>query len=85
MSGSCLRSYTRKIIQTDLKIVTWVVGLVAWGCLVAVFEIDERTVAAWLHRAGVYAEAFHHQHIRELDLQQVQVDEIRLKMQRQVM
>jgi IS1 family transposase len=63
--------------------------LVAWGCpvaaIVAVFEVDERTVADWLHRAGTYAETFHHQHIQEHDLQQVQVDEIRLKMQRQVL
>ncbi len=68
--------------------IMWVVGLVAWGCPVAaivdVFAIDERTVALWLQRAGVYAEAFHHQHMRPLDLQQVQVDEIRLKMQRKV-
>ncbi len=68
--------------------IMWVVGLVACGCPVAaivrVFEIDERTVADWLRRAGTYAEAFHHQHMRPIDLQQVQVDEIRLKMQRQV-
>ena len=66
--------------------IMWVVGLVAWGCpvaaIVAVFEIDERTVAEWMHRAGRYAEVFHHQHIQRLDLQPVQVDEIRLKMQR---
>jgi len=30
-----------------------------------------------------YAEAFHHQHIQAVDLQQVQVDEIRLKIQQQ--
>lgn len=75
-------------LRSDVKIVMWVVGLVAWGCpvaaIVAVFELDERTVADWLHRAGVYAKAFHHQHIQQLDLQQVQVDEIRLKMQQQV-
>ena len=68
--------------------IMWVVGLVAWGCpvaaIVAVFEIDERTVADWMHRAGAYAEVFHHQHMRALDLQQVQVDEIRLKMQRKI-
>ena len=68
--------------------IMWVVGLVACGCpvaaIVTVFEIDERTVADWMCRAGQYAEGFHHQHIRPIDLQQVQVDEIRLKMQRQV-
>ncbi len=76
-------------LRTEVQIVTWVVGLIAWGCpvaaIVAVFELDERTVADWMHRAGMYAEAFHHQHIRPLNLQQVQVDEIRLKMQRQVL
>ena len=54
-------------LRSDLKIVTWVVGLVAWGCpvaaIVALFEIDERTVADWLQRSGIYSGAFHHQHI----------------------
>jgi transposase-like protein/IS1 family transposase len=76
-------------LRSDLKMVLWVVGLVAWGCpvaaIVAVFEIDERTVADWLHRAGWYAETFHHQHVQRVDLQQVQVDEIRLKMQHQIL
>ena len=76
-------------LRTDEQVVTWAVGLVAWGCpvaaIVAVFELDERTVADWLHRAGIYAEIFHHQHVQAIDLQQVQVDEIRLKMQRQVL
>lgn len=68
--------------------IMWVVGLVACGCpvaaIVSVFELDERTVADWLRRAGAYAEAFHHQQMRPIDLQQVQVDEIRLAIQRQV-
>lgn len=76
-------------LRTDAQIVTWAVGLIAWGCpvaaIVAVFAVDERTVADWLHRAGSYAETFHHQHVQKHDLQQVQVDEIRLKMQRQVL
>lgn len=76
-------------LRTNAELVTWAVGLVAWGCpvaaIVAVFEVDERTVANWLHRAGEYAESFHLQHIQEVDLQQVQVDEIRLKMQRRVL
>ncbi len=36
--------------------------VMAWGCpvaaIVAVFAVDERTVADWLHRAGIYAETF---------------------------
>jgi hypothetical protein len=50
------------------------------AAIVTVFALDERTVADWMRRAGVYAETFHHQHMRPIDLQQVQVDEIRLKM-----
>ena len=76
-------------LRTDVQIVTWVVGLMAGGgpvaAIVAVFELDERTVADWMHQAGIYVEAFHHQQICSLDLQQVQVDEIRLKMQRQAL
>jgi transposase-like protein len=75
-------------IRKPEQMMLWVLGLVAWGCpvaaIVAVFELDERTVAAWLKRAGLFAEAFHHQQMRPLDLQQVQVDEIRLKIQRNV-
>lgn len=76
-------------LRTDVRIITWVVGLVAWGCpiaaVVAVFEVDERTVVDWLQRGGRHSEAFHHQHIRKVDLQQVQVDELGLKMQKQVL
>lgn len=76
-------------LRYPAKQIMWVVGLVACGCpvaaIVTVFEIDERTVADWMRRAGLYAEAFHHQHMQPIDLQQVQVDEIRLKLQRQVM
>jgi transposase-like protein/IS1 family transposase len=85
-------SYRRGTIFYGLRhseeLVTWVVGLVASGCpvaaIVSVFEVDERTVADWLRRAGGYAEAFHHQHMQPLDLEQVQVDEVRLKMQQQI-
>jgi hypothetical protein len=42
--------------------IMWVVGLVACGCpvaaIVAVFEIDERTVADWMRRAGSMPKAF---------------------------
>lgn len=76
-------------LRTPEQHILWAVGLVAWGCpvaaIVAVFEVDERTVADWLRRAGLQAEAFHHQQMRPIDLQQVQVDEIRLKMQQQVL
>jgi transposase-like protein len=85
-------SYRRGTLFYGLRhseeLVMWVVGLVAWGCpvaaLVAVFELDERTVAAWLRRAGVHAETFQHQQVQGLDLEQVQVDELRLKLQKQI-
>jgi transposase-like protein len=48
-------------LRTDVKIVTWVVGLIAWGCpvaaIVAVFEVDERTVADWMHRSAANSNA----------------------------
>ena len=72
-------------LRTPEQTVMEVVTLVAYGCpsaaIVAAFGLDERTVASWLARAGVQAEVFHHQHIRRLDLGQVQVDEMRLKLQ----
>lgn len=72
-------------LRTREEVVMWVVTLVAHGCPVAAigaaFGLDERTVAHWLARAGMQAEVLHHQHLRRLDLGQVQVDEIRLRMQ----
>lgn len=72
-------------LHTSEQVVMWVITLVASGCpvaaIVAAFEVDERTVACWLTRAGLHAEVVHHQHIRRLDLGQVQVDEIRIKIQ----
>jgi len=62
-----------------------VVTLLAYGCpsqaIVAAFGLDERTVMDWQHRAGSQAQAFHEGHIRPLDLQQVQADEMRIKLQ----
>jgi hypothetical protein len=72
-------------LRSPEQTVLWVVTLVAYGCpmsaIVAAFGLDERTVAAWLMRAGEQAEVLHHQHVRRLDLGQVQVDEIRIQIQ----
>lgn len=72
-------------LRTPEQTVLWVVTLVAYGCpvsaIVAAFALDERTVAAWVQRAGAHAHVLHHQHVRRLDLGQVQVDEMRLKLQ----
>lgn len=75
-------------LRTDLAEVICVVTLVAYGCplsaIVAAFGRDERTLAGWLHRAGQHAEVAHHQHVRQLDLLQVQLDELWLRLQGQV-
>ncbi len=66
---------------------TRVVTLLGHGCpvqaIVAAFELDERTVAAWQRRAGEHCQGVH-AHIvgqSKLDLGQVQADEIKVKTQ----
>jgi transposase-like protein len=51
--------------------------------IVQAFELDERTVNDWHRRAGEHCQAVHEHMIEEsqLDLQQVQADEIKVKMQ----
>jgi transposase-like protein len=64
-----------------------VVTLLAHGCpsqaIVAAFGIDERTVAAWLKRAGEHCREVHQQLVgrQQFDLGQVQADEIKVKAQ----
>ncbi len=62
-------------LQTDPNEVTRVVTLLAYGCplqaIVVAFGLDERTVKAWLTRAGEHAEQVHEQLVqrpRELGL-----------------
>lgn len=75
-------------LRSDVKEIACVVTLVAYGCpvaaIVAAFERDERTIARWLERSGTHAETIHHQHMHPLDLQQVQVDEMWIRIQKQV-
>src|SRR5258708_38649200 len=90
---SCGRtfSYRRGTLFNGLRkseqTVTQVVPLLAYGCpcqaIVAAFGLDERTVMAWQRRAGARAKAVHEAHIGKLDLQQVQADEMRIKLQGQ--
>ena len=74
-------------LRTDPKIVLQVVILLAYGCpvqaIVRAFELDERTVKSWHERAGEHCQAVHEHLIEEseLDLQQVQADEIKAKLQ----
>ena len=68
-----------------------VVTLLSYGCpvqaIVAAFGLDERTVRGWLHKAGQHAQQVHQAMMsqQQLDLQQVQADEIRVKLQRKVL
>ena len=66
-------------------VVTMVLTLLCHGCpvqaIVAAFGLDERTVTAWLHRAGDHGARVHRALVEtgQLDLGQVQADEICVK------
>lgn len=74
-------------LRTDPQVVMLVIVLMAYGCpvqaIVQAFGFDERTVKSWWQRAGKHCQAVHHHLVgqRQLDLQQVQVDEIKVKVQ----
>jgi transposase-like protein len=78
-------------LKTDPKIVVWVLMLLSYGCplqaIVFAFKIDARTVANWQKKAGEHAEALHQELVvqKPRDLGQVQADEIRAKLQHQVL
>ena len=66
-------------------LVTIVLTLLGHGCppqaIVAAFGLDERTVRAWLHRAGEHGRRVHEVVVQTgpVDLGQVQADEICVK------
>lgn len=74
-------------LKTNRLIVRIVLTLLAYGCplaaIVKAFGIDERTVRAWLLRAGVHCEAAHAHLVRAqpMALTQIQADEIKVKCQ----
>jgi len=74
-------------VRKGQSLFTLVVTLLAHGCpvqaIVAGFGLDERTVQAWLRRAGLHCQVVHEQVIggSRLDLGQVQGDEIKAKVQ----
>jgi hypothetical protein len=68
-------------LRTAADLVTIVLTLLSHGCplqaIVAAFGVDERTVAAWLMRAGQHCQQVH-QHVvqqGQVDRQHVQADE----------
>jgi transposase-like protein len=74
-------------LRTEPQVVMWVIVLLAYGCpipaIVKAFGFDERTVKNWWQRAGVHCQEVHEAVVasQTLDLQQVQADEIKVKVQ----
>lgn len=72
-------------LGSDETVVEKVVTLLAYGCpaqaIVAAFKLDERTVKDWQQRASVHSQAVHEEHLKPLNLEQVQADERRIKLQ----
>jgi transposase-like protein len=73
-------------VRTAADVVTRVLTLLSHGCptqaIVAAFGLDERTVAAWVARAGYHCQQLHRQLVRQgqVDLQHVQADELWVKL-----
>ena len=72
-------------LRKPKELIVVVVTLLAYGCpvqaIVHALELDERTVARWQERAGAHCQNIHQDQVMQaqLDLQHVQVDEIRAK------
>jgi transposase-like protein len=75
-------------LRTKAETVRLVIALLAYGCplqaIVKAFGFDERTVRAWWQRAGQHCQKMHAHTVgsSQIDLQQVQADEIKVKTQR---
>ena len=73
-------------LRTAADVVTLVLTLLSHGCppqaIVAAFGLDERTVAAWLGRAGAHCQRVHDHLVQrgQVDLQHVQADELWVKL-----
>ena len=73
-------------LQSPPELVLVVLSLLSWGCpvqaIVHTFLLDERTVAAWLQRAGHHGQQVHRQLVQQgqVDLQHVQADELWVKL-----
>ncbi len=76
-------------LRTDGQTVLLVIALLAYGCplqaIVKAFGLDERTVKNWWLRVGTHCRLVHETVVgnSQLDLQQVQADEIKVKAQGQ--
>lgn len=75
-------------IKKSAKLFFLVVTLLSFGCpvqaIVAAFQLDARTVKSWWDKSGQHCQGIH-EHIignSQLDLEQVQLDEIKVKTQK---
>ena len=74
-------------LRTDPEVVMRVIALLANGCppqaIVRAYGFDERTVKSWWARAGTHCQQLHEQLVssQQMDLQHVQADEIKAKVQ----
>jgi transposase-like protein/IS1 family transposase len=70
-------------LQHPAATMTLVLTLLLHGCpmpaIVAAFGLDERTVCAWLHKAGAHAALLHDRLVTDVAAHQVQADEIRVR------
>lgn len=77
-------------LKTPEKVVIQVITLLAFGCplqaIVQAFGFDERTVKAWQDKAGQHCQSVHTALVEQsnLSLQQVQADEVRVRLQKRV-
>ncbi len=75
-------------LKTDPKTYRQIMTLLAWGtciqAIVAAFDMDERTLYAWLRAAGAHCQRVHENLVlgQPRVLEQVQADEIRVKVQK---
>jgi transposase-like protein len=73
-------------LRTGVDLVTVVLTLLSHGCppqaIVAAYGLDERTVAAWLARAGTHCRQVQEHFVQsgQVDLQHVQADELWVKL-----
>jgi len=74
-------------MKKDSELVVIVITLLSYGCpipaIVAAFQLDVRTVRAWLQKAGQHCQGVHEHFLQQqaLDLGHVQADEIKVKTQ----
>ena len=83
-AATCGTPYYR--LRTTADLVTLVLTLLSHGCppqaIVAAFGLDERTVTAWLGRAGAHCQRVHAHVVQrgQVDVQHVQADELWVKL-----